>query len=85
MHYRKFYQHELETCPNFKLDCFERIEIYRGQQRSLSKAFFSLFKKKEHNGLSDDKMKVGIFKGLIEIWNEEEKKQHMQEIKTFKE
>ena len=77
MHYRRYYQEELESCPSFKQDLFDRVEIFRGQKPSLSKSFFKLFRKKKSNsGSLDDKRKVGVFKGMIEIWNEDDRKEH---------
>lgn len=52
----------------------------------MTKSFLSFFRKKrENHGRADDKIKVGVFKGIIEIWNEDDKKQHQREIKECKE
>ena len=52
----------------------------------MKRSFLKLLtKNKPNNGRADDKMKVGIFKGMIEIWNEDDRQQNAREIKFCKE
>lgn len=75
-HYRKFYRDELENCKSiFPREIFKKIDIHKGATRGVSSSVFSR-KKQDAYGQNSDKKKVGIFKGLIEVWNTEERKEN---------
>ena len=77
LHYRKFYQDELENDTNLfpdPDDPFIKIPIKRGQSRGLSKSWFSFIvpdKLDESGEVSNEKI-VGFFKGRIKIKNQNE-------------
>lgn len=79
LHYRKFYEDELENDKSIFPDPtepFRNIDIKRGQSRGLSKSWFSLFSadKEDDSGQVTNEKIVGKFKGRIRIYNREEKK-----------
>lgn len=79
LHYRKYYQDELENDKNLfpdPDDPFIKIPIKRGQSRGLSKSWFSFIvpdKLDESGEVSNEKI-VGYFKGRVKIVNQEEAK-----------
>ena len=92
LHYRKYYQDELENDKNLfpdPDDPFIKIPIKRGQSRGLSKSWFSFIvpdKLDESGEVSNEKI-VGYFKGRVKIVNQEEakifdeqKERHMDSI-----
>lgn len=80
-HYRKFYRDELENIPSlFPKPVFTTLDIVRGATRGVRTSFFS-HKKKDASGEFSNQKIVGKFKGLIEVWNSEERKA-MRQKKT---
>jgi hypothetical protein len=72
LHYRKFYRDELENCKSiFRKPIFENIDIMRGANRGVSKQHFS-HNAKDESGEFSKRKKVGLFKGLISVWNTED-------------
>jgi len=77
LHYRKFYEDELENDRTLfpdKDEPFISIPIKRGQSRGLQKSWFSFFsddKMDESGEVSNEKF-VGFFKGRVRVINEEE-------------
>ena len=74
-HYRRYYPDELENVKEVmpKLP-FTEIKVVRGQQRGVSKGFFSLFSKpeKDNTGQISTIKTVGKFKGIIKVYNKDE-------------
>ena len=81
LHYRKFYEDELENDKDLFPDPdepFIRVPIKRGQSRGLSKSWFSFFtpdKLDESGEVTNEKI-VGYFKGRVRVSNEEERKEY---------
>lgn len=77
LHYRKFYEDELENDRQLFPDPdepFISIPIKRGQARGLSKSWFSIFSddKVDESGEVTNEKIVGYFKGRVRVINEEE-------------
>ena len=77
LHYRKFYEDELENDRQLFPDPdepFVRIPIKRGQSRGLSKSWFSFFSddKVDESGEVTNEKVVGYFKGRVKVINKEE-------------
>lgn len=74
-HYRRYYPDELENVKEVipKLP-FTEIKVVRGQQRGVSKGFFSFFSKpeKDNTGQISTIKTVGKFKGIIKVYNKDE-------------
>ena len=80
LHYRKYYEDELENDRTLFADPeepFVKIDIKRGQQRGLKKSWFSLFSadKTDESGEISDLKTVGSFKGRVRVFNEQERKE----------
>lgn len=84
MHYRKFYEDELENDRSLFPDPdepFVKIPIKRGQSRGLTKSWFSFFtpdKVDESGEVSNEKV-VGYFKGRVKVYNPAERKAFIAE------
>ncbi len=75
LHYRKFYEDELENDKNLFPDPdepFISIPIKRGQSRGLQKSWFSFLSedKVDESGEVTNEKFVGFFKGRIRVKNE---------------
>lgn len=75
-HYRRYYPNELEEVKEVipKLP-FHEEKIMRGQQRGVSKGFFSsMFSKPntDETGQESTLKEVGKFKGIIKVYNKDE-------------
>lgn len=84
LHYRKFYEDELENNKALFPDPdepFIKIPIKRGQSRGLTKSWFSFFTpdKVDESGEVTNEKVVGFFKGRIKVANSEETKVFMDE------
>ena len=81
LHYRKFYEDELENdralFPDPD-DPFIKIPIKRGQSRGLSKSWFSFLSadKVDESGEVTNEKIVGYFKGRVKVRNTEEETEH---------
>jgi hypothetical protein len=78
LHYRKFYEDELENDKDLFPDPdepFVRIPIMRGQSRGLSKSWFSFIvpDKLDESGEVTNEKVVGYFKGRVIVSNHDEK------------
>ena len=83
LHYRKFYEDELENDTSLFPDPnepFRNIDIKRGQSRGLKKSWFSFFSsdKTDESGEVTNEKVVGKFKGRIRVYNKEEQAQYNQ-------
>ena len=81
LHYRKFYDDELENNKElFPRPPFLSVPIKRGQSRGLKKSWFSFGADKtdESGQVSNEKI-VGSFKGRIRVYNDEEEKRYKAE------
>ena len=81
LHYRKYYDDELENCKElFPKQPFINVDIKRGQSRGLKKSWFNFGAEKtdESGSVSNEKV-VGSFKGRIKVYNDEEEKQYKKE------
>ena len=88
LHYRKFYEDELENDENIFPDPnepFRNINIKRGQSRGLSKSWFSMFTadQEDESGQVTNEKIVGKFKGRIRIYNKEEDEAYQAEMVIF--
>jgi len=75
-HYRRYFPDELENVKDVMPKMpFRDFEIKRGQQRGLSKGFFSMFSKPktDETGQVSNVKVVGKFKGIVSIYNTTEK------------
>ena len=77
MHYRKFYEDELENDRTLfpdPDDPFVKIPVKRGQSRGLQKSWFTFFSddKVDESGEVTNEKVVGYFKGRVKIINKEE-------------
>ena len=81
LHYRKFYEDELENDKSLFPDPdepFINIGVKRGQSRGLKKSWFSFFTadKVDESGEVTNEKVVGTFKGRIKVYNKEEAKEY---------
>lgn len=80
LHYRKFYEDELENDRQLFPDPdepFITIPVKRGQSRGLSKSWFTFFEddKVDESGEVSNEKVVGYFKGRVRVTNHEETKE----------
>ena len=84
-HYRRYYPDELENVKEVipKLP-FTEIKVIRGQQRGVSKGFFSFFSKPERDNTGEISTikTVGKFKGIIKVYNKDEDENHKGQRKA---
>lgn len=81
LHYRKFYEDELENDKGLfpdPDDPFIKVPIKRGQSRGLTKSWFSFLSadKVDESGEVTNEKIVGYFKGRVKVRNTEEEKAH---------
>lgn len=81
LHYRKFYEDELENDRTLfpdPDDPFIKIPVKRGQSRGLQKSWFTFFSddKTDESGEVTNEKVVGYFKGRVRILNKEEMMQY---------
>ena len=85
LHYRKFYEDELENNRVLFPDPeepFINIPIKRGQARGLKKSWFTMFgeDKLDESGQVTNEKVVGHFKGRITVINQAEKQAFREEM-----
>ena len=81
-HYRRYYPDELENVKELlpNPSPFTSYVIKRGQTRGASGGWWPFGKAKEdESGEASTEQEVGIFKCLIDVVSENQKKQHMDE------
>ena len=84
LHYRKFYEDELENNKNlFPENPFLRIPIMRGQSRGLTQSWFSWGSsdKQDESGQLSNEKEVGYFKGRIKVSNDVAEQQFKKDKK----
>lgn len=84
LHYRKYYEDELENDKALFPDPdepFISIPVKRGQSRGLTKSWFSFLAadKVDESGEVTNEKTVGFFKGRVKVTNAEERKAFVAE------
>ena len=78
-HYRKYYEDELENDRELfaSVSPFNTYTMKKGQARGASTGMFSAAKK-DDSGQASTEVSVGIFKGIIEVENKEDKEKYLK-------